>query len=128
MTAPLPLSAGDKVYSVLNAATVDSTTLYIPIASPGRIKMIQGVVGAAVATANETFTLAYAPPASTTYTNVSGGTMVFNTSGSAAGKSVTTYIGPTATAYVADTGTLRITPSGGGTGAVAMVFNVVIGP
>ena len=126
MTAPLPISGTDHTYTILNAAAV-GTTLYIPIYAPGRVKLFQGVLGAALTTADETFTLAYAPPASTTYTNVTSGAFTIVTAASAAGNVGTTYVGPSSTAYVQDGGSFRITPSGGGGAAVPMVFNIVVG-
>lgn len=126
MTAPIPVSATDKTLTVLQAGAV-ATVVYIPLPFPGRIKQFQGVLGAALGTADETFTLAYAPPGSVTYTNVTNGAFTIPTAASAAGNVGVAYVGPSTSAYVADQGTLRITPSGGGSAAVPMVFNIVIG-
>lgn len=126
MSAPLPISGTDKVLTVLQAGAV-ATVVYIPLPMPGRVKLFQGVLGAALGTADEVFTLAYAPPGSVTYTNITQGAFTIATASSAAGNVATAYVGPSASAYVVDGGSLRITPSGGGSAAVPMVFNIVIG-
>jgi hypothetical protein len=127
MASPIPLSAGDKILTVVSPTTL-ATAQYIPVPMPGRIKLFQGVLGAALSTADETFTLAYAPPGSTTYTNVTNGAFTIATASSAAGNVGSTYVAPSTTAYIVDGGSLRITPSGGGGGAVPMTFIIIIGP
>lgn len=126
MSLSSPLSAGDKVLCAVSAAI--GNTIYLGVPGPGRIKLFQVVAGAATGTADETFTLAYAPPASATYTNVTGGTALLATASSAAGDLVSAAIAPSTSAYVQDGGKLRITPSGGGSGAAPLSFNIVVGP
>jgi hypothetical protein len=84
-------------------------------------------LGAALTTADETFTLAYAPPGSVTYTNITGGAVTIANSGSAAGNVGRATLAPSATAYVTDGGSLRVTPSGGGGGAVPIHVAITIG-
>lgn len=126
MTAPLTLALGDKVISALSSSAI-ATVLYLPVPGPGRIKDFQVCLGAALSTADETFTLAYAPPGSTTYTNVTAGAFTIATAASAAGNVGRVTLAPSSTAYVQDGGTLRITPSGGGGGAVPIGVTIVIG-
>lgn len=125
MAAPLPLAASDKIVNTIG--TTLATVLYLPVSGPGRIKDFQVSLGAALTTANETWTLAYAPPGSTTFTNVTDGTVTIATASSAAGNVGRVTLGPTATAYVTDGGCIRITPSGGGGGAVPVGISIVIG-
>ena len=124
MASPIPLQMGDKVISVVNA--VLATTIYLPIPTSGRVKDFQVALGAALTTADETWTLAYAPPSSTTYTNITGGAVTIATASSAAGNVGRVAINA-ANGYVTDGGTLRITPSGGGGGAVPLGISIVIG-
>lgn len=126
MTLPQPTQAGDMPHMILSAAAV-ATVLYLPVMRPGRIKDLQVCVGAALGTADETFTFAYAPPGSTTFVNISGGTVLQATSGSAAGTTVRQQVAPSNTSYVQDGGTIRITPSGGGSAGVPLVVGVNIG-
>jgi hypothetical protein len=126
MTAPLPLAVGDKVISTSSSSAL-ATVLYFPVPAPGRIKDFQICLGAALATANETFTLAYAPPGSATFTNVTSGAFTIATAASAAGNVGRVTLAPSTTAYVQDGGCLSITPSGGGSGAVPLGITIVIG-
>ena len=126
MAAPLPTQMGDKLITSLSSSAV-GTTLYIPISTPGKVKDFAISLGAALTTADETFTLAYAPPGSTTYTNITGATFTIANASSAAGNVGRVTLAPSATAYVTDGGTLRITPSGGGGGAVPLGISIVIG-
>lgn len=125
MTSPLPLAIGDRIISTIG--TTLATVLYLPVPAPGRIKDFQVVLGAALTTADETWTLAYAPPGSTTYTNVANGTVTIATASSAAGNVGRVILNPTSTAQVQDGGSIRITPSGGGGGAVPVGITIVIG-
>lgn len=126
MSLPSPLQAGDKVLTTVSVGAV-ADVLYLPVPAPGRVKLFQGVLGAALGTANETFTLAYAPPASVTFTNVTGGAFTIATASSAAANVGSAVVGPSSSAYVQDGGSFRITPSGGGSGALPMNFAIVIG-
>jgi hypothetical protein len=126
MTLPSPTQIGDMPHSVASAAAI-ATVLYMPVLKPGRVKDFHVTVGAAVTTANEAFQLAYAPPGSTTFTDVSGCLVTQLTAGSAAGVNVRQQMAPTATAYVQDGGTFRITPAGGGAGGAPLVATVVVG-
>lgn len=125
MSLPSPISATDNIISSIY--TTLATVLYIPVPCPGRIKLFQVAIGAALGTADETWTLAYAPPASTTFTNVTGAAPLVATASSAAGNVTTAAVAPSTSAYVQDGGCLRITPSGGGSGAVPVAFQIVIG-
>lgn len=125
MATPSPLAIGDKVISVSSATL--ATVLYIPVSGPGRVKDFQVSLGAALATANETWTLAYADPGSTTFTNITGGVVTIAFTGSAAGNVGRAQLTPGITNAVTDGGCIRITPSGGGSGAVPVGFALVIG-
>jgi len=125
MATPLPLAIGDKLVNVIGDAL--ATVIYIPVSGPGRIKDFQVALGAALATANETWTLAYAAPGSTTFTNITGGTVTIAFTGSAAGNVGRAQLTPGITNAVTDGGCIRITPSGGGSGAVPVGFALVIG-
>lgn len=126
MASPLPLAIGDKVMSTVSSSAV-GTTLYLPVPAPGRVKDFQVCLGAALTTADETFTLAYAPPGSTTYTNVTGAAVTIPTASSAAGNVGRVTLAPSVTAAIIDGGTFRITPSGGGGGAVPLGISLTIG-
>lgn len=126
MALPSPISAGDIALAATSTAAV-ATVFYMPVICPGRIKDFHISHDAALTTADETYTLAYAPPGSATYVNVTGGTVTIATSGAAAGDRGRAQIAPSITAYVTDGGSLRITPSGGGGGAVPVRAIVVIG-
>lgn len=126
MTLPSPTQASDMALTYVSSSAV-ATVLYIPVLKPGRVKDFHVTVGAALTTANETFQLAYAPPGSTTFTNIANGVLTQLTSGSAAGTTVRVQIPPSTDAYVQDGGTLRITPAGGGAGAVPLGVGVVVG-
>lgn len=128
MTLPSPIQAGDLPHTILSAAAI-ATVLYMPVLRPGRIKDFHVTVGAALGTADETFTLAYAPPGvgAPTFVNVTAATVVQLTAASAAGITVRSQVAPSNSAYVQDGGTLRITPSGGGSAGVPITASVVIG-
>lgn len=125
MSLPSPLQSGDSIISTIY--TTLATVLYLPVPRPGRVKRFDVAIGAALTTADETWTLAYAPPASVTYTNVTGGAVTIATAASAAGNSGSAAVAPSTSAYVQDGGTFRITPSGGGGGAVPIAFSLVVG-
>lgn len=126
MSGPLPISGTDKVISFVSSQAV-ATVIYLPVPAPGRIKDFQVVLGAALGTADETFTLAYAPPGSVTYTSITGGALTIATASSAAGNVGRATLAPSTTAYVTDGGSLRITPSGGGSAAVPLGITIVLG-
>lgn len=126
MPLPNPISMADVPHHATSTAAV-ATVFYMPVLRPGRIKDFHISHDAALTTADETYTLAYAPPGSATYTNVTGGTVVMATSGAAAGDRGRSQIAPSTSAYVQDGGSLRITPSGGGGGAVPVRATVMIG-
>lgn len=127
MPTPQPVNAADMPHTILSAAAI-ATVLYLPVMRPGRVKDFFVTVGAAVTTADETFTLAYAPPGSTTFVNVADAVIVQPTSGSAAGTTVRQKTTIGTTVYVQDGGTFRITPSGGGGGGAPLVAGVIVGP
>jgi hypothetical protein len=127
MALPNPISAADVPHVATSTAAV-ATVFYMPVVCPGRIKDFHISHDAALGTADETYTLAYAPPGSATYTNVTGGTVLIATSGAAAGDRARAAIAPSTSAYVQDGGSLRITPSGGGSAAVPVRAVVMIGP
>lgn len=126
MPLPNPIPASDVPHHATSTAAV-ATVFYMPVMRPGRIKAFFISHDAALTTADETYTLAYAPPGSSTYVNVTGGTITIATSGAAAGDRGRAQIAPSTTAYVQDGGSLRITPSGGGGGAVPVRATVMIG-
>ena len=125
MTLPSPVNAGDMPHD--GVITSLATPIYIPIKRPGRVKDFQATVGAALTTANETFQLAYAPPGSTTYTNIVSGLVTQLTAGSAAGVNARQQLATSTDAYVQDGGTLRVTAAGGGAGAVPVSIGITIG-
>lgn len=127
MSLPNPVNQADMLHMITSAAAI-ATVLYMPVVKPGRVKDLHVVVGAALATADETFTFAYAPPGSTTFVNIVNGTVVQPTSGSAAGANVRQQLAVTPTAYVQDGGTIRVTPSGGGSAGVPLTIGVTVGP
>lgn len=125
MTVPMPVNSGDMPHD--GVITTLGTSIYIPIKRPGRVKDFHVTVSAALTTANETFQLAYAPPGSTTYTNIVSGLVTHLTAGSAAGVNVRQQLTPSADAYVQDGGTLRVASAGGGAGAVPVSVGITIG-
>lgn len=125
MAIPTTQSAGDKLITYTQA--VIDTVYYLPVPVTGRIKEFSGVLGAALTGADETYTLAYAPPDSTTYVNITGAAFTFANSGSAAGNVQAAAVAPSTTAYVAKGGSLRVTPSGGGGGAVPIGMAIRVG-
>lgn len=127
MATPLPIQDGDFILSALSSQAV-ATVLYLPIPGPGRVKDFAITTGTALGTADETFTLAYAPPGSVTYVNITGAAFTIATAASAAGNVGRITLAPSTTAYVTDGGTLRITPSGGGSAAVPLGIAITIGP
>ena len=126
MALPQPVQAGDMPHTILSAAAI-ATVLYMPVLRPGRVKDFHITVGAAVTTADETFTLAYAPPGSTTFTNVTDAVVVQPVAASAAGTTIRSKTTIGTTTYVQDGGTFRITPSGGGAGGAPLVAAVIVG-
>jgi len=125
MSVPIQNQAGDVVHSVILAAL--DTTTYIPVMKTGRVKLFSSCIGAALTVADETYTLYYAPPGSVSYTAVTGGAVVVASSGSAAGNVSEAEIAPSTTAFVTRGGSLKIVPSGGGSGAAPVVLSVLIG-
>lgn len=126
MALPNPVSVGDVSHQVLSSQAI-ATTIYIPVMRPGRVKDFFVTTGVALTTADETFTLAYAPPGSSTFTNVTNAVVVQPLSGAAAGRTIRQQVAPTPTGDVQDGGTFRITPSGGAAAGVHIVYNVVVG-
>lgn len=126
MPLPNPISVGDVPHQILSSAAI-ATTLYMPVIRPGRVKDFFITTAAAVATANQTFTLAYAEPGSSTFTNVTNGVIVHPTSGAAAGRTIRQQVTPGDTTYVADGGTFRISSAGGGSAGVPLIACVVVG-
>jgi hypothetical protein len=127
MALPNPISAADVPHTATSTAAI-ATVFFIPVVCPGRIKDFFIGVDAAVGTADEVFTLAYAPPGSATYTNVTGAVVTIATSGGAAGDRSRAQVAPSTSAYVQDGGMLRVTPSGGGSAGVPLRATVMIGP
>lgn len=121
-----PIQVGDLPHTITSAAAL-ATVLYLPVVRPGRIKDFHVTVGAALTGANQTFQLAYAPPGSSTYVDVTNGIVTQLTAGSAAGVTVRQQLAVTQTANVQDGGSIRVTPAGGGAGAVPLTIAVVIG-
>lgn len=126
MPLPTTISATDEIYSTVSSSAV-GTTLYLPVVASGRVKRFSLVLGAALATANQTFTLAYAPPGSTTYTDIAGAAFTVAFSGSAAGNVASVDVNPSTTNGLYSGGSLRITSTGGGSGAVPIGITLVIG-
>lgn len=128
MALPNPISAGDIPHMILSSSAI-ATVLYMPVLRPGRIKDFHVTVGAALGTADEVFTLAYAPPGvgTPTFVNVTNGTLTQLTAASAAGITVRQQLAPSSSCYVQDGGTLRITPSGGGSAGVPLTACVTVG-
>lgn len=129
MTVPSPVNQADMVHMITSAAAI-ATVLYMPVLKPGRVKDFHVVVGAALATANEAFQLAYAPPGvgAPTFTDITNATVTQLTASSAAGINVRQQLSSIANNYVQDGGTFRITPSGGGSAGVPLTIAVTVGP
>lgn len=125
MTSPLPISIGDRIM-IRDSDTAIGTVVYIPLNMPGKVKDFSVAAGAAVTTATETFQLAYAPPGSTTFTNITQGAVSLTTA-AVAGTVARNTFPYDSTAYVQDGGCLRITPSGGAGGGAPLTFAVTVG-
>lgn len=122
MPAPMPLQSGDNIIQTVMTTAADGAD-YIPLSRPGFIKRLDISNAAAVATANLTVTMAYAPPGSTTYTNITNGAMVIPNA-TVAGTTTTMFCSPTG---VSDGGTIRFTRSGGATGGANLTVSIVVG-
>lgn len=126
MGLPSPINAADVILSGIS--TTVGTTIYFPVPCPGRIKDFAVVLGSALTTADETFTVSYAPPGSHTYTAVTGCAVTIPTASSAAGDTARAQLAPSTSAYVTDGGTIKIVPSGGGGAGTAVGYYLSIGP
>jgi hypothetical protein len=126
MSTPSPINAADRVYNAQLANITAATVTYIPIANPGRVKRFGMVPTVVTATGSATAQLAYAPPGSSTYTNIASGLLTIP-SGNAAGLTVMTDLTPSSDAYVQDGGTLRITMGGTATGGGTPMSTLTIG-
>lgn len=126
MPLPSPTAASDMAYNTSLANLTAGTVAYLPITKPGRIKRMGVVAAAAVATGPATFQLAYAPPGSSTFTNIASG-LVTLPNGQAAGQTVNQDLTPSNDAYVTDGGTLRITAGGTATGGGAPTVTINLG-
>lgn len=105
-----------------------ATVFYFPAARTGRVKAFRITNDAAATTADETFTLAYAPPGSTTFTNVANAAVVVP---NATVAGTTTSVEPSpvsASCAIRAGGTFRVTPSGGSGGTVPITAEVTVGP
>lgn len=124
MPLPRPIQASGDIINVSLPNATAATVMYIPLGRPGRLTRMLVTPTAATATGNATFQLAYAPPGSTTFTDITNA-LVTVASGALAGSVANADIGPSTTAFVQDGGCLRITvggtATGGGTPQVAIV-------
>lgn len=123
MPAPLPVQASADVLTTV-MTTAGNGADYIALSRPGTVLRVDITNAAAIATANLTLTMAYAPPGSTTFTDLGSGAV---TIANATVAGTTTTITPTPT-YVQDGGSLRITRSGGATGGANLNVSVLLGP
>ena len=127
MTLPSPVSAADNVMNVSLANITAATVAYIPLTRPGRVKKIAVVPTAVTATGSATFQLAYAPPGSSTFTNIANG-LVTVPSGTAAGLTTVVDLPPSTDSYVVDGGCLRVTVGGTATGGGTPQVAINAGP
>lgn len=125
MPLSTPISVGDIVLQFPIANVTSGTTYHVPIPAPGRVKDMAVTVNAATTTGAATFTLAYAPPGTTTFTNITNAVVTLN-SGTAAGGVGRVAI-PSLTGGIQDGGTLRITVGGTATGGGTPNAYVTIG-
>lgn len=126
MPLPTQINANDHVYQATLSAITAATVTYVGILNPGRIKQFCVTPTAATATASATFQLAYAPPGSSTFTNVANG-LITLASGTAAGLNTKIEIPPSTDAYVIDGGTLRVTTGGTATGGGTPQCTLLVG-
>ena len=123
MPLPSSLSASDKAYNAQMANITAATVNYVPIVNPGRLKRIAACPTAVTATGSATFQVAYAPPGSSTFANITNA-LITMPAATAAGVSIQQDVQGN-DSYVQDGGTLRITmggtATGGGTPQVALV-------
>lgn len=125
MALPSPISAGDRVYTTTLANLTAATVQYVPVTQPGRLKRMAVVPTVVTATGPGTVQAAYAPPGSSTFTNIVSG-LVTVPSGTAAGLTTQADMTPSSDAYVQDGGTIRLTVGGTATGGgvPAVAFNI----
>lgn len=126
MALPMPITAGDNIYQAQLPNLTAATVMYIPMTRPGRVKRIAAVPTVVNATGNGTIQAAYAPPGSSTFTDITNALVTITTT-QAAGLTSVAEVGPSTTAYVQDGGTIRLTVGGTATGGGTPVVSVNVG-
>lgn len=126
MPIPRPIEASDQVARAQLPNLTAATVLYVPVTGAGRVKSFLGTVTVATATGTGTIQLAYAPPSSTTFTNITDALLSFP-SGSAAGTTLRADVNNVTNAFVQDGGTFRFTVGGTATGGGTPNLSVVVG-
>ena len=126
MPLPSPTSVSDRVYTTTLANLTAATVQFMPIINPGRVKRLAVTPTVVTATGSGTVQLAYAPPGSSTFTNIVSG-IVTVPSATAAGVTTQADMTPSADAFVQDGGTLRMTVGGTATGGGVPAVAVSIG-
>jgi len=124
MTIPRLNEAGNVVLNASSDTITETVYMGLPVA--GAVSYFSVVAGSDLGTSTKTFTLAYAPPGSATYTDIGSAEVTF-ASDDAKGTTQYVEIPGSATNSVTQQGSLRITPSGTGTGAVPLHYTVIIG-
>lgn len=125
MPLPSPTAVSDNMFNVQMANITAATVTYIPLTRPGRVKRIAACPTVVTATGSATFQVAYAPPGSSTFTDITGA-LITMPSGTAAGVTIQQDVASN-TGYVQDGGTLRITMGGTATGGGTPQVTVNVG-
>lgn len=126
MPLPKPQTAGDKVYNIQLPNLTAATVMYLPILTAGRLNRLAITPTVVTATGAGTVQLAYAPPGSTTFVNITNA-LLSVPSATAAGAVVAGEVPPGPTTYVQDGGCIRATVGGTATGGGTPVMSVSIG-
>lgn len=126
MPLPSPTAVGDRVYTTTLANLTAATVQYIPVLNVGRVKRLAVTPTVVTATGAGTVQLAYAPPGSSTFTNIVSG-LVSVPSATAAGVTTSVELTPSNDAYVQDGGTIRATVGGTATGGGVPAVGFTIG-
>jgi len=126
MAIPMPTSMGNNMFQIALPNLTAATVNYVSITRTGRVKRVAAVPSVVTATGSGTIQLAYAPPGSSTFVDVTNA-LVTIPSGTAAGVTISAEVGPSTTAYVQDGGTIRATVGGTATGGGTPNVSINVG-